>query len=419
MKKAIIILIILTICSGCKAQTADNTTSSTLIVEDGMIKYENNGEVQDIIALEDLLNGTNNTSEINSREIELFVENGYIVWNYIGETSVHKLVAIDDLIGEQGITGPKGETGENGATGPKGADGTSAYIWVKYLNNDPAQSNDADLKDETDNYMGIYYGTLSSAPDSISSYSWYNIKGDKGDQGIQGIQGEQGIQGVQGEKGEQGDAGTDAYVWIRYAETDPAGSTNVTLYETPKDYMGVYSGPLSTAPTDASEYNWFKIKGEQGEKGDQGDASVTYSSYFDNLAVVTCSIKGNTESGYIDAKQSCNVDFGGDELATTNNSDNNIVTINKGGNYLVELEANISYVATNTVTSPYLGYIFNYGKTGSLQVNQTFDNNFKQDAFYKKEAMSFSDNYPLPLGYNLSGISSYEGTLTIKFHKIS
>ena len=295
MKKLIIFLIIgmmLLSMTGCQEEASSSNTGNTgvLKVEDGMVRYDNDGKTEDVISLEELLSKTDNTSVIDGKEIELFVEDGYIVWNYIGETSTHKLVALSALAGPQGSKGDtgaqgiQGEKGETGATGAAGKDGTNAYIWVKYLNVDPEDITDdteVELLDETSDYMGIYYGTLSSAPDDIDSYSWYRIKGEKGDtgeQGIQGIQGETGAQGIQGEKGA---AGANAYVWIMYAESDPTVNTNVTISQTPNNYMGVYSGLASEAPANASEYQWFKIKGETGAtgtpgaKGDKGDTGAT------------------------------------------------------------------------------------------------------------------------------------------------
>ena len=248
-------------CAGCSSTTNDNS-SNALIVEDGMIKYSNNGKLEEVIALEDLLAGKDNTSVIGSKEIELFVEDGYIVWNYVGETSVHKLIAIEDLVGKQGETGAKGATGATGAQGPAGAtgatgpqgitgatgaqgpsgatgatgpqgaagaDGYSAYIWVKYLDNDPEQSTDEDLIDTCSNYMGIYYGTLASAPNDIASYQWYEIKGEKGDKGDKGDQGIQGEKGETGAQGEAGSDGTNAFVWIRYLEKAPGDSKDSDL----------------------------------------------------------------------------------------------------------------------------------------------------------------------------------------------
>ena len=115
----LVIMMLLALCVGC----SKTEESNALVVEDGMIKYSNNGKMEDVISLEDLLTGKNNTSRIEAKEIELFVEDGYIVWNYIGETSVHKLISLSELAGSKGLPGAKGEKGDTGATGANGDHG--------------------------------------------------------------------------------------------------------------------------------------------------------------------------------------------------------------------------------------------------------------------------------------------------------
>lgn len=129
MKKILILSIILIVCFGCTGKTREEVNQGTLFVENGVIKYGNNESAEDVISLEELLNNTENAAIADTKEIELSVKDGYIVWNYKGETSVHKLVAIKDLegergeIGKQGATGAKGETGATGAQGPQGEQG--------------------------------------------------------------------------------------------------------------------------------------------------------------------------------------------------------------------------------------------------------------------------------------------------------
>lgn len=58
------------------------------------------------------------------------------------------------------------------------------------------------------------------------------------------------------------------YLWIRYADDEPTADSDIKT--TPSNYMGVYSGEETTAPTAYTSYQWFKIKGEQGVQGIQG-----------------------------------------------------------------------------------------------------------------------------------------------------
>ena len=74
--------------------------------------------------------------------------------------------------------------------------------------------------------------------------------------------------------GEKGDKGNNAYIWVKYASQKPTASSN-SFGDVPDDWIGVYFGFSSTAPTDWREYNWYKIK---GEKGDTGEPATLLSS---------------------------------------------------------------------------------------------------------------------------------------------
>ena len=353
MKKYIIclitVLMVLGLCGGCSKDNGTVNTNSTnnnsLIVEDGMIKYSSNGKLEDVITLEELISGSNNISSIDAKEIELFIEDGYIVWNYIGETSSHRLISINDLQGKQGNTGlqgPKGDTGLSGKDGNDGKDGTNAYIWIKYLNINPediTEDDEVTLQDEASDYMGIYYGTSDTAPEDYHEYTWYNIKGQKGDKG------DTGETGATGAAGKDGKDGTNAYVHIKYLANDPSNSNNSDLSDIPNDYMGVYSGTLSTAPEDISSYNWFKIKGETGEQGPKGDTGSVDGSYLDNyynnLAVVTCSVYGNDYGNNLSSTKACKIKYNGADIISEINEDTQNIVIKTGGDYIIETEGDI------------------------------------------------------------------------------
>lgn len=74
--------------------------------------------------------------------------------------------------------------------------------------------------------------------------------------------------------GEKGDKGDNAYVWIKYASQRPMEDSH-SIGDIPDDWIGIYSGNASTAPTGWEQYTWFKHK---GEKGDTGDAATLLSS---------------------------------------------------------------------------------------------------------------------------------------------
>lgn len=65
--------------------------------------------------------------------------------------------------------------------GAKGDTGDSWYVWIKYAGSQPTQ--DSDMGDTPDNWIGIYSGTSSTAPTHYTDYDWFEYKGEKGDTG--------------------------------------------------------------------------------------------------------------------------------------------------------------------------------------------------------------------------------------------
>ena len=79
--------------------------------------------------------------------------------------------------------------------------------------------------------------------------------------------------------GAKGDKGDNSYVWIKYSSKNP--TQNSDMYDTPDDWMGIYSGNAASAPTSYSAYKWFNIKGVKGDTGNPAtltDYSVSYQS---------------------------------------------------------------------------------------------------------------------------------------------
>lgn len=65
--------------------------------------------------------------------------------------------------------------------GLKGDKGDTWYFYIKYSADLP--TSDADMSNTPDNYIGVYYGTASTAPTHYTAYTWYKWKGEKGDTG--------------------------------------------------------------------------------------------------------------------------------------------------------------------------------------------------------------------------------------------
>lgn len=64
-----------------------------------------------------------------------------------------------------------------------------------------------------------------------------------------------------GAQGKPGESGEQTYIHIKYS----AYPDGTDFSDTPNTYMGIYTGPSETAPTDKSAYTWNKVQGEDGE----------------------------------------------------------------------------------------------------------------------------------------------------------
>lgn len=80
--------------------------------------------------------------------------------------------------------------------------------------------------------------------------------------------------------GQKGDKGDNSYIWVKYASQEPTASSN-SFGDLPDDWMGVYFGTASTAPTNWQQYKWYRIKGEKGDTGEPAtivSAEITYQA---------------------------------------------------------------------------------------------------------------------------------------------
>lgn len=78
--------------------------------------------------------------------------------------------------------------------------------------------------------------------------------------------------------GSRGASGDPAYVWIKYAYEKPS-LENPTIGDIPDNWIGFYTGKVSTAPEEWSSYNWFEMKGKQGDPGAPATLVSSVSEY--------------------------------------------------------------------------------------------------------------------------------------------
>lgn len=85
--------------------------------------------------------------------------------------------------------------------------------------------------------------------------------------------------------GLKGDKGDQTYVWIKYAAQYPTADSDMS--SSPDDWIGVYSGTSSTAPTHYTDYTWFKWKGATGDPAVLQTNAVAYQVSNNGTTVPT------------------------------------------------------------------------------------------------------------------------------------
>ena len=183
----------------------------------------------------------------------------FVVTNGKGISSITK-ESTSGLVDTYAIAYTDGTSGSFTVTnGAKGDQGDNAYIWIKYASEEPTSSA-VSLGDIPDYWMGIYVGTSSTAPESYSSYLWYQIKGDQGDTGEPATLTSSEISYQVGDSGTVIPSGTWSksvptvtpgnYLWTRqilqFNTGDPITSYSVSRFGV--DGIGAVSTVCSVAP---------------------------------------------------------------------------------------------------------------------------------------------------------------------------
>lgn len=76
--------------------------------------------------------------------------------------------------------------------------------------------------------------------------------------------------------GIKGDKGNQTYVWIKYAAQYPTADNQ--MGDSPDDWIGLYVGTASAAPTTRASYTWFQWKGDTGDPAVLADSGTEYAA---------------------------------------------------------------------------------------------------------------------------------------------
>lgn len=135
--------------------------------------------------------------------------------------------------------------GEDGQPGEPGEDGKTSYFHVRYSPN----SDGNPMSTTPDEYIGTYVDFVEADSNDPADYTWSKFQGHDGAQGIPGVNGENG---------------ETSYLHIAYANSAD-GTVDFSITESDgKSYIGQYVDFEINDSENPADYNWTKIKGEDG-----------------------------------------------------------------------------------------------------------------------------------------------------------
>lgn len=85
--------------------------------------------------------------------------------------------------------------------------------------------------------------------------------------------------------GVKGDQGDQTYFWVKYSASYPTADSD--MGDSPDNFIGVYYGLSSTAPTHYTDYTWYQWKGATGDPATLETNAVTYQASASGTTIPT------------------------------------------------------------------------------------------------------------------------------------
>ena len=167
------------------------------------------------------------------------------------------------------FTVTNGQAGADGTNGTDGTDGTDGVTFTPSVseagiiswtndggrqNPNPVDIHGTNGTDGTDGTDGVTFTPSVSAAGVIS---WTNDGGRPNPPSVN-------------IKGDTGATGAATYTYIKWSDNQPTADAD--MGDLPSDWLGIYVGSSSTAPTHYTDYAWYKVKGEPGATGTDGES---------------------------------------------------------------------------------------------------------------------------------------------------
>lgn len=151
-----------------------------------------------------------------------------------------------------------------GAKGNDGISGSSSYVHIKY--SEYENPTDEQMTETPGAYIGICVDGNPDDPTTASSYTWSKFEGKDG---------------ADGTPGKDGEDGTSSYVHFAYANSaDGSQDFSVTQFDGAL-YIGVLTNDVKEDSPHYQDYEWSRIKGDQGVKGESSYVHIKYAPVED------------------------------------------------------------------------------------------------------------------------------------------
>ena len=197
------------------------------------------------------------------------------------------------VLAQNGANGTNGSNGSNGSNGVDGLNSATVYIYQRSASAPTLPSAATTYTFSTKALTGLNNGWTTTIPtgtnpiyvstatavantatDTIAATEWAAVQ-------ILAQNGAQGPQGPQGPQGAAGAQGNSLYTWIAYANNSTGTSGFTTGVWSGHTYIGIANNKTSaTESTNAADYTWSLIKGDQGIPGSPGANGQTTYTWF-------------------------------------------------------------------------------------------------------------------------------------------
>lgn len=172
----------------------------------------------------------------------------------------------------------------------------STRMFIRYSHQRPTLNSD--IRTTPDDWIGICVSDLLEAPNYISAYAWFKIKGETGPQGEKGDTGPQGLKGPTGPRGYTGRGFQilgqyNTLSALQAAVPNPVAGDAYSVGSTPPYNIYIYDGKSHTWKNNGQIQGPQGPQGPAGPQGPKGNTGPTGPQGYSPIVTVTTTSTGH------------------------------------------------------------------------------------------------------------------------------